>query len=97
VTPYERENICIFERDIVWAVRWQRPECGCFMMCGFRPQPGKLAKEDLLWAMKACDAHDEQIEVVLRTMKEMPPSDDEMGALFTRLLEAQIMVKGPVI
>ena len=95
---YERENICIFEDDKVWAIRWQRPECGCFLMCGFVPQPGPLKTDDLLWAIKACDTeHERAIDVVLQTMKEMPPSDDEMGELFTRLLEEQIAIKGPVI
>jgi hypothetical protein len=94
---YERENICLFEGDVVWAIRWQRPECGCFMLCGFIPQPGPLSTKDLYWAMRACDEHDAQIDVVLHTMQTMPPSDEEMGHVFTRLLEAQIAAMGPVI
>lgn len=93
---YERENICIFERDIVWAVRWQRPECGCFLLCGFKPEK-EFDKRDLFWAMKNCPEHEREIEVVLGTMKEMPPSDEEVGHLFSRLLEEQIVLGGKVV
>ena len=95
ITSYPRENIALWEGPMLWAVRWARPECGCLMMCGFLPgrqKPGEdiNIKEDTYWAMKSCDDHEDEITVVLDTMKTMPPSDEEIGALFTRLLEEQI-------
>lgn len=88
---YEREKITIIEPPFVWGVRWQRPICGCFLMGGFIPDSEKeFDVREMHWAMKACPEHEREIGVVLHTMKTMPPSDEEVGALFTRLLEEQI-------
>lgn len=87
---YEREHIAIIEPPYVWGARWQRPICGCFLLGGFIPDGKEFDPREMHWTMGSCPEHDHEISVVLETMQTMPPSDEEVGALFTRLLEEQI-------
>lgn len=87
---YPREHIAIvdLENNLVWGQQFAREACGCRMMIGL--PIGSTAKEDLKCALETCDLHEAEMTRVLHTIKTMPPCDEEMGALFSRLLEEEL-------
>lgn len=86
---YPREEIALFDGRVAWGIRWRRPQCGCELRVGL-PFNARILTENMLWALTPCPEHEPELERVLHTMQTMAPSEEEVGALFTRLLEAEL-------